>query len=73
MRGLTRRETDEVFEQLEALGWLTRTQGPRQGVHWIVNPEVHVSFAERAAKEAVQRRAARELIATQIRGAARGL
>jgi hypothetical protein len=72
MRRLTRRETDEVFEQLEALGWLTPTPGPRQGVHWI-NPEVHVRFAERAAKEAAQRRATRELIATQIRGAARGL
>ena len=71
MRRLTRRETDGVFEQLEALGWVTPTQGPRQGVHWIVNPEVHVRFAERAAKEAAQRRATRELIANQIRGAAR--
>jgi hypothetical protein len=72
MRRLTRRETDGVFEQLEALGWVTPTPGPRQGVHWIVNPEVHVRFAERTAKEAAQRRAARELIANQIRGAARG-
>jgi hypothetical protein len=62
----------EVFEQLEALGWVTRTPGPRQGSHWIVNPEVHVRFAERAAKEAAQRRAARELIASQMRAAARG-
>ena len=72
MRGLTRRETDEVFEQLEALGWVTRTPGPRQGLHWIVNPEVHVRFSERAAKEAAQRAATRELIASQLRAAAPG-
>jgi Protein of unknown function (DUF3987) len=73
MRGLTRRETDEVFEQLEALGWVTRTPGPRQGLHWIVNPLVHVRFAQRAAQEAARRAATRELIASQIRGAARAL
>ena len=67
MRRLTRRETEEVFEQLEALGWVTPTQGPRHRVHWIVTPEVHVRFAERAAKEAAHRRAARELIASETR------
>jgi hypothetical protein len=73
MRHLTQRETDEVFEQFEALGWVTRTPGPRQGLHWLVNPEVHIRFAERAAKEAEQRAATRKLIANQIGGAARGL
>jgi Protein of unknown function (DUF3987) len=72
MRRLTRRETDEVFEQLEALGWVTRTPGPRLAAHWIVNPEVHVRFAERAAKEEARRQAARELIASEIRCGARG-
>ena len=70
MRGLTRRETDNVCEQLEALGWVTRTPGPRKGLHWIVNPNVHVRFAERAAKEAARRAATRELILNQVRGAA---
>ena len=73
MRRLTKRDTQEVFEQLEALGWVTRTPGPRQALHWVVNPEVHVRFTERAAKEAEQRAATQKLIATQIRGAARGL
>jgi Protein of unknown function (DUF3987)/Primase C terminal 2 (PriCT-2) len=72
MRGLTRRETDNVCEQLEALGWVTRTPGPRQGLHWIVNPAVHVRFAERAAKEAARRAATRELILNQVRGGAHG-
>jgi hypothetical protein len=72
MRRLTRRDTDEVFEQLEALGWLTRTPGPRLAPHWIVNPEVHVRFAERAAREEARRQAARDLIASEIRSAVRG-
>ncbi len=40
MRRLERRDTEAVFEQLEALGWLTRTPGPRLTVpsHWDVNP-----------------------------------
>ena len=62
MRGLTKRETEEMFEQLEALGWITRTPGPRT-LHWIVNPRVHERFAERAAKETAQREATRQLMA----------
>jgi hypothetical protein len=57
MRGLARRETEAIFEQLEALGWVTRTPGPRASdpPHWIVNPVVHQRFAERA-KDAAKRR-----------------
>ena len=29
MRNLTRRETEALFEQLDAFGWVTRTPGPR--------------------------------------------
>jgi hypothetical protein len=39
----------------------------------MVNPLVHVRFAQRAAKEAAQRAATRKLIASQIRDAARAL
>ncbi len=57
MRGLTRQDTEKVFEQLEALGWLTRVPGPRPALppHWLVNPEVHRLFAERAKREATER------------------
>ena len=57
MRGLTRHETEEVFEQLEALGWLSRTPGPRpsDAPHWLVNEHCHQLFAERAKMEAARR------------------
>ena len=58
MRKLERRDTEAVFEQLDALGWVTRTPGPRPSdpPHWIVNPAVHQKFAERAKAEAERRK-----------------
>jgi hypothetical protein len=67
MRKLTRRDTEGVFEQLEALGWVTPAPGPRT-THWVVSREVHSRFADRAAKEEVRRSAARALIAGRLRG-----
>ena len=57
MRKLTRRETEAIFEQLDALGWITRTPGPRPSdpPHWIVNPVVHQKFAERGEAETERR------------------
>jgi hypothetical protein len=57
MRGLTRQETESIFEQLDALGWVTKIPGPRPTVpaHWIVNPEVHRRFVGRAEREAAER------------------
>jgi hypothetical protein len=66
MRKLTRRDTEGVFEQLEALGWVAPTPGPRT-THWVVNCEVHKRFADRAAKEGVRRSDARALIASRLR------
>ena len=64
MRGLTRHETEQVFEQLEALGWLTRTPGPRpsDAPHWLVNEHCHQLFAERAKMEAERRLELRAVI-----------
>ena len=71
MRKLTRRDTEAVFEQLEALGWVTRTPGPRptDPPHWIVNPVVHQKFAERGKAEAERRKRERQLSARCCRGA----
>jgi hypothetical protein len=68
MRNLAEPETRRIFEQLEALGWLSRTEGPRPSSppHWLVNPAVHLRFAEQAAQEAVRRHEVRSLIASQI-------
>jgi hypothetical protein len=73
MRGLTRRDTDRVFEQLDALGWISRDTSRPQGwrpsdpPRWVVNPEVHRLFQERAQVETSRRLSAREAIAEVLR------
>lgn len=65
MRGLTKPERERVFEQLHALGWLDPEVGPRatDPLHWVVNPECHRLFADRADKEAKGRKRARAMVA----------
>jgi hypothetical protein len=71
MRGLERREIENLFDQLEALGWLTRTPSSMwsKPPHWGVNPEVHRRFAERAAREAAERAKRQEMIQEMFKGA----
>ena len=68
MRSLKPRETGELFEQLDALGWVTRIPGPRPSdpPHWIVNPIVHQKFAERAEAEK-ERRSREHKIIVELR------
>ncbi len=66
MRKLSKRDTETVFEQLEAFGWLS--SGDRRG-QWKVNPLVHQRFTERGRQEADRRAATRELINAQAGGA----
>ena len=70
MRRLTERDTEQVFEQLEALGWVNRAPGGRTSragtLHWLVNPLVHTRFGDRAAKEIARRTAAREMILNTV-------
>jgi hypothetical protein len=70
MRNLTRRETETIFEQLEALGWVTKTPGTRHSdpPHWVVNPIVHQKFAERAEAEKKRRTREREMIEDLLKG-----
>jgi hypothetical protein len=63
MRELEKRDTDRIFEQLEAYGWLERVPGRRYGdVTWEVNPEVHRLFAKKAKKERERRQRERDEI-----------
>jgi hypothetical protein len=57
MRRLTRRDTELVFEQLEALGWVARTPPTRltDPPHWRVNEHCHQLFENRAKEEAERR------------------
>lgn len=64
MKKLTERDTRPLFEQLAAMGWLERIEGPRpsSAPHWLVNPHVHVRFADHAAAERDRRARAREVL-----------
>jgi hypothetical protein len=68
MRQMTKRDTDQIFEQLEAFGWIIRAEGkkPSSLPVWQVNPMVHQLFAERAAREASRRLSVREAIAEAL-------
>jgi hypothetical protein len=64
MRDLERRDTDLIFAQLEAYGWLKRQTGKWfTEVIWNVNPKVHQLFkseylAARRKIEAIKQRLA---------------
>jgi hypothetical protein len=64
MRGLRRREIEDICHQLDALGWITEAQRRRatDPLRWNVNPEVHRLYQERASQEAVRRQQQREFI-----------
>jgi hypothetical protein len=69
MRKMTRRDTNAIFEQLEAFGWIIQEQGKRYGdVQWVVNPEVHRKFATKAKEEVERRREERALIIASLPG-----
>jgi hypothetical protein len=65
MRKLTKRDTEAVFEQLEALGWINRTAQPRptDPPHWVVNEHCHHLFENRAKDEAERRQRERRMLA----------
>jgi Protein of unknown function (DUF3987) len=74
MRKLDRRDVHSIFDQLDALGWITREAGPRptHQLHWLVNPAVHRKFADRARTEADRRQKDRALIAGLMERAEEG-
>jgi hypothetical protein len=67
MRGLSKRDMEAVFDQLDALGWINRVAAPRPAdpPHLIVNPLVHTRFGKRAKQEAARRKAFREVISAK--------
>lgn len=69
MRGLRDFEIRPLLEQLEAMGWLDRAEGPRPSSppHFKVNPLVHQRFTEKAKAESERRALARAAIAEIVR------
>lgn len=70
MRALDRYQATKVLEKLEYLGWLFQQPGPRPSSppRWLVNPQVHRLFGERAKRERERREAAKQVIAETLRG-----
>jgi hypothetical protein len=68
MRGLKKRDIEDVFYQLDAFGWLDVLPKFRanETLKGKVNPEVHVLYSERGRKEEERRRRAREEIAAAL-------
>jgi hypothetical protein len=74
MRALKKRDIEDIFAQLDALGWIDRIPSTRinSPSHWRVNPECHRLFQDRAKKEAERRKGAREMIAALLGGGGGG-
>lgn len=62
MKNLKEAQARPLLEQLVALGWLEKVDGPRMAPHWLVNPRVHVLFANRARAEEARRAEARRIL-----------
>jgi hypothetical protein len=57
LKKLDHRDARALFEQLAALGWVrvSEDKNPNKPPSCVVNPQVHVEFAERADQEAARR------------------
>lgn len=69
MRKIDNRDIQPLLEQLHTLGWLDDARYTKVGVPpvWIVNPAVHVMFAERGQCEAERRELAKTTIQQALR------
>jgi Protein of unknown function (DUF3987)/Bifunctional DNA primase/polymerase, N-terminal/Primase C terminal 2 (PriCT-2) len=71
MRSLKRQDIEDIFCQLDALGWVERVQPLRATgapTRCKVNPEVHRQFHERAENERERRNREREIISAALAG-----
>jgi hypothetical protein len=75
MRNLDRRETERIFQQLEAFGWLVQEIDARRVTppRWLVNPEVHTRFSDYAERETAKRQKEREALQEIFRERKRGV
>lgn len=65
MRSLRDQDVQPLLQQLAAMGWLEKVDGPRpsSAPHWMVNPAVHSRFTARALAERERRDEARRVLA----------
>jgi DNA polymerase I-like protein with 3'-5' exonuclease and polymerase domains len=74
LRKLDRADTESLFHQLAALGWVVQgfSYRPSDPARWAVNPEVHRLFAARAAEEKERRERTRQTILEMVGGVRQG-
>jgi hypothetical protein len=68
MRKMRKRDIEDVFDQLDAFGWITKVVDKNKITRGIVNPKVHELFKERGEMEAARAKEGREVVAEYIRG-----
>jgi hypothetical protein len=60
MRKAQEKDIKDVFFQLDALGWITKSTDKNGNFHGAVNPRVHELFEEKAKSEEIKIEAARK-------------
>jgi hypothetical protein len=60
MRNMKRKNVEDIFDQLDAFGWITKSTDKNRNIHGAVNPRVHELFEEQAKAEAIRMEAARK-------------
>lgn len=68
MKKITRDEGAQIFEQLEAMGWLEQVNKRSDAPSWNVNPKVHSMYASHAETERVRRKSERETLQEMLKG-----
>ncbi|QHP69420.1 DUF3987 domain-containing protein [Bradyrhizobium sp. LCT2] len=66
MRNMKKRNIEDVLDQLYAFGWIVKSVNSNGNAFGMVNPRVHLRFAERAKAEAARAAGIREAIATAL-------
>lgn len=70
LQSFTADEARRLCEKLESFGWLEPCDPPARSStpHWMVNPRVHVMFAEKGKQDAERRKTAREALKAALEG-----
>jgi hypothetical protein len=67
MRNCSKRDTEDLLDQLDTFGWIVRIKDTKGKVTNLVNPRVHALFAERGKREEERIKDAREMIAESVK------
>jgi Protein of unknown function (DUF3987)/Bifunctional DNA primase/polymerase, N-terminal len=66
MRGLKKQDTEDLFDQLHAFGWIIKGTNRQRNSFGLVNPKVHKLFEAQGKAAAERAKAGREAIAAAL-------